>query len=196
MGVNAGYSGGASFQINGMISDFAQEFPLKIKMGVGYISLNPGKPLDARRIFINNATNGTPQKKGGIWDLRMDFLYSIDWLALKKTYIYGGPRYSIFTGNFNFVGGNEDFDVISKQWGLGLGVENYFRISKKVDFVLTTGFDYFMGSELRGHDTTYSPNSEPINGREDYNFDDADDAINQPKYELKLMFGISYYFGL
>jgi hypothetical protein len=194
LGVSTGYNGGPSLKINGMISNFAREFPLKIKMGIGYIHVNPGDPLAARRIFINNATNGTPQKRGGIWDLRIDFLHSVDWFSLKQAYIYCGPRYSIFKGNFSYIGGNEDFTISCNQWGLGFGLENYFRINKHIDLVTTTGFDYFLSGELHGHDTTYRPDNIPINGRETFDYSNADDAINQPKYELKLMLGITYYF--
>ena len=157
--------------------------------------MDPGSPEDARRIFINDATNSTPEEKGRIWDLQLDFLYRINWFSWQRTYILLGPRLAHFTGNFKFVGGNEDFDVRSKQWGWGIGFEKYYGISDKMDLVFTTGVDYFSKSILNGHDTSYSPNGETVNGRNDYTFKDADKAINQPEFVPKFMLGMSYHFG-
>jgi hypothetical protein len=39
-----------------------------------------------------------------------------------------GPRYSTFNGNFKYVGGNEDFDIKSKQWGVEGDIENQEHI--------------------------------------------------------------------
>jgi hypothetical protein len=50
-------------------------------------------------------------------------------LNLEESYIVFGPRYSSFTANFKYVIGNEDFDVTSKQFGIGLGAETQFKIS-------------------------------------------------------------------
>ena len=100
----------------------------------------------------------------------------------------------MFTGNFVFIGGNEDCDITSNQWGLGLGLKAYFEMSNRFDFVTSVGFDYFFSNTLSGHDTEYSPDGENVNGRNDYTFDDADDAINQPKLQPRLMVGVNYHF--
>jgi hypothetical protein len=194
-GIQMGYNGGPGFQMNGMVADMAQDFPFRLKMGLGYISSNPGSAPDARRVFINNATNGTPQKRAYRWDLRMDLSYPVRLFSLKRAYLFGGPRYTRFTANFNFIGGNEDFDVTCNQWAWGLGLENYFKMSSRLDLVTSAGFDYFMGKMLKGHDTSYSSDGTTVNGREDYTFSDADDAVNQPKFEFLLMLGINYYFN-
>ena len=39
---------------------------------------------------------------------------------LSHAYVFAGPRYGSFTGNFKFIGGNEDFDVTSSHWGLAV----------------------------------------------------------------------------
>ena len=44
-------------------------------LGIGYTTLDPGNASDARRIFINNATNGVPKKKGKAFDYRLDFMW-------------------------------------------------------------------------------------------------------------------------
>jgi hypothetical protein len=39
---------------------------------LAYTNMNPGNPADARKIFINDATNGDPEKSGWMWDVRFD----------------------------------------------------------------------------------------------------------------------------
>ncbi len=63
-GMHVGYKGGASIGASGTLSDFAQGFPLAVEFGLTYSTLNPGDALGARRIFIANATNGTPEESG------------------------------------------------------------------------------------------------------------------------------------
>jgi hypothetical protein len=191
IGAQAGYNGGAGFLVDARIADFATGFPLSARAGLGRSSMEPGSAADARRIFINNATNGTPEESGRQWDFRFDLMYPIKLLGLKRAFLYGGPRYSKFTGNFKYVGGNEDFDVTAKQWGFGTGLESHFPMSPKIDLVLTGGVDYYSSSTLKGHDTSYSPDGDDVNPREEYTFDDADKAISQPEVEFRLMMGIA-----
>ena len=189
-----GYNGGFGFQLNFVTSDFARDFPMNIQLGLAYTSMNPGNAADARKIFINDATNGDPEKSGWMWDVRFDFLYQVKWLSLQRAYLYGGPRYAMFTANFNFIGGNEDFDITSNQWGLGLGLKAYFAMGNRFDFVTSAGFDYYFAGELSGHDTRYSPDGEDVNARNDYTFDDADNAVNNPTFQLRFLVGINYHF--
>jgi hypothetical protein len=200
-GLIAGYNTGYGFQANIKASDFAEEFPFELRFGFGYTFLNPGNAPDARRIFINNATNGVPEKKGGAFDYRLDFLLPKPIFGVKHSYLVFGPRYSTFKGNFKFVGGNEDFDVKSNQWGIGAGIENYFKMTEKIDLVLAFGLDYYFPGILKGHDTSYSPNNDNVNPKKDnqndnvlFKYSNADKAINQPKIMPRAMIGIS--FGL
>ncbi len=192
--VTLGYSSGFNIQASLMISDFARDFPMSARLGIGISSVEPGNPAEARRIFINNATNGIPEEKGSQWDFRLDLLHPVHLLSMKRAYLYGGLRYAKFKGNFKYVGGNEDFDVISKHWGIGTGLESHFPMGSSVDLILTGGIDYFLSSKLAGHDTSYSPDEDPVNPREEYTYDDADEAINQPKIEFRLMLGFAYHF--
>jgi hypothetical protein len=189
-----GYQGGLGFQLGGKVSNFAQGFPMNLQLSVAYRSMDPGNAADARRIFINDATNGDPEKHGYMWDFRLDFFYRIHWLSLERGYIYFGPRYGAFTANFKFIGGNEDFDITSSQWGFGLGMEAAFPMSQKFDFIVSGGIDSYLSSTLSGHDTSYSPDGEDVNPRRDYTFDDASSAVNQPDFEPRLMIGIGYKF--
>ncbi len=198
-GIITGYNGGYGFQANFTVHKPAQSFPMELRFGIGYNIMNPGDALDARRIFINNATNGIPKEKGHSIDYRLDFLVAYSIFKIKHSYIVFGPRYSSFLANFNFVGGNEDFDVKSKQWGIGLGAESHFKMAAKIDLLVSAGLDYYFPSTLYGHDTSYSPDDQNINTRNDnenndepFTYNDADAAINQPKFTPRLMIGINY----
>ena len=79
--------------------------------------------------------------------------------------------------------------------GSPIGLKNYFKIRTRFDLSVTTGLDYFGDKELKGHDTSYSPDGTSVNGRQNYTYKDADKAINQPKIELILMLGFHYHFN-
>ena len=93
-GLNFGYNGGFGGQLNFTMTSFQSGFPLSIRFGFGYTNVDPGRPADARKIFINDATNGTPEENGYIWDLRFDLMLPVN--VLYKSNIYLGPRYSMF----------------------------------------------------------------------------------------------------
>jgi hypothetical protein len=59
-GIVLGYNRGLGVQTNLTASNFGSTFPAKLRLGLGLTFLNPGNAADARRIFINNATNGVP----------------------------------------------------------------------------------------------------------------------------------------
>lgn len=195
VGALAGTNGGPGFQLQGNVDELAQGFPFIMKFAVNYATRDAGDPAKARKIFINDATNGTPEEKGRTWDFRLDFLYKVTWFSWQRFYIYGGPRLVHFIGNFKYIGGNEDFDITSKQWGFGLGLEKFYAMSRRIDLVLTGGCDYYAKSTLTGHDTSYSPNGETVNGRKEYSFQDADKAVNQPGLVPRLLIGINYRLG-
>jgi hypothetical protein len=186
-----GYKGGLGFRATGTVSDFARNFPLALEVGVGYSIHEPGNAADARRIFINEATNGTPEKHGYAWDLRFDFLYRTTMLGIERAYLFGGVRYSLFTGNFEYVGGNENFDITSNQFGLGAGVKALFPMGNRIDFVLTAGLDYYFPAALKGHDTAYAPDNDNVNPKENFTYSDADAAVNQPKLQPVILLGVN-----
>ena len=193
-GISLGYTDGFGLQGNILISNFAQDFPLAGRFAIGYSKLDPGNPWAARRIFINDATNGVPEKSGTDWSFRMDMLYRVPFLSIKRFYIFGGVRYSAFSAQFNFVDGNEFFNINSNQWGLGLGGESYFMLIPGLDLVFSAGADYYFDSNLEGHDTSYSPDGMNINSRNGYTYYEADQAINQPKIMIRTMIGFNYHF--
>jgi hypothetical protein len=198
-GFLTGYNRGFGFQPNITVSNFAQGFPFELRLGIGYTSLNPGNAADARRIFINNATNGTPEKKGRSFDFRFDFLLSRPIFGITPSYLFFGPRFSTFTGNFKYVDGNEVFDVKSQQWGIGAGFENHFRMSEKLTLSILAGLDYYIPSTLSGHDTSYSPDNDNVNPENDnqndniaFKYKDANKAIYQPAFMPRVMIGLNF----
>lgn len=193
-GISLGYTGGFGLQGNLMVSNFAQDFPLSVRIALGYASFDPGDAWAARKIFINNATTGVPQKNGTDWNVRLDFLYRVNFLSIRRFYIFAGPRYSTFSGEFDFIDGNEFFKIDCNQWGVGLGAESYFMMIPNLDLVLSTGVDYYMNSTIDGHDTAYNPDGTSVNGRNGYTYDNADQAINQPKIMLRILAGFNFHF--
>jgi len=194
-GYNRGYALMGSFTIH----QLAEGLSGNLRFSVGMNWLDPGIGLEARRVFINNNTNGTLEKSGRSFDFRVDYMMPSSLFNLKNSYLTFGPRYSSFKGTFDFVGGNEKFDVTTQQWGVGLSLDNYFKMNKQWDISFSVGADYFFDSTLTGHDTSYSPNGESTNPRNDnqndntpFTYDDADKAINQPKFMPRIMAGLLY----
>jgi hypothetical protein len=189
-GVDIGYNNGPGWFLSGTASQFTHDVPISVRLGLGYSWVNPGNAAEARKIFINDATDGTPEKGGGIFNLRCDILFPIQFFGLPNSHIYLGPRFAHFVGSFKYVGGNEEFDVISNVWGVGLGLETAAAISQKTYLKLDLATDYFSPAALSGHDTSYVPDGDHVNSRKNFSYSDADKAINQPKYGLRLMIGL------
>ncbi len=189
-GLVLGYNGGFGGQFNLTIGNFQGGVPLSARFGIGYTISEPGIADSARKIFINDATNGTPEESGYSWNFRFDLLFPVN--ILYKSDIYFGASYSMFTANFKYVGGNEFFDISSDQFGLGGGLETQLPLVQNLYMVFSVGADYFFESTLSGHDTAYSPDGENVNPREGYSYENADNAINQPKLEGRFMIGINY----
>ena len=192
--IQTGYADYFSISASGAIADFTYDLPLAIKFGVSYNINDAGDPWAARKVFINDNTNGDPEKSAHSFDLRLDFAYPVKLLPVRRTYLYAGPRLSFYTATFEFVGGNEFFDIQTTQFGLGTGLEAHLGISQNLSFIINGGIDYFFDSEIGGHDTFYNPDGTDISGRLDYTYDDADQAIGQPGIVVRLLFGLS--FGL
>jgi len=197
-GILTGYNRGYGIQANFTLNRSASQLPFDLRGGVGYAFLNPGNSADARRIFINNNTSGAPEKSGRSIDYRLDFLFSKSMFGLKQSYVVLGPRGSSFKGNFKYVGGNEEFDVVSQQWGLGAGIESHFNMARNLNFVVAIGLDYYLPSTLHGHDTSYSPDNDNVNPRNDnenddtpFTYKDANEAIAQPSFMPYAMIGVT-----
>jgi hypothetical protein len=188
-----GYQQGAGLRVTGTISRLAPNLPIAVQFGAGYALVDPGKPEAARRTFINDNTDGTPEESGHVWDLRAD----LAWLLGKagvfdELGLFVGPRYSMFTGRFHFVGGNEDFLVESNAWGVGVGARGEVKLNPRWSLAGTLGLDWFPRTTIYSHDTSYSSTGYVVNGHHAYGFGDADKAINQPKLVPSLLVGVAW----
>jgi len=187
-----GYQDGVGFRLSGAAAGLIKNAPLGLSLGVGYVIVDPGDPAAARAIFINDATDGTPEKSGHAWDLRLDVLYYLHLSGLEQFGVFLGPRYSLFAGRFHYVGGNEDFTVTSNDWGVGVGARGTVPLSRHWGLALSAGFDWYPSSTLYGHDTSYSSNGTIVNGRNDYTWTNADAAIGQPRFVPSILIGVSW----
>ena len=192
--LQTGYYSGLGFTMSATAQDFAQDFPFSVRLGLGFSRVTSGDEWAARRVFINNNTNGTARSNARIWDVRLDLLYPVKILNLNRTKVFAGPRHSDYNAYFEYIGGAETFNVRAKQWGLGGGVETAFALSPLVDMVVSVGADYYFRSTLSGHDTYYRPDGNDTHPIADYTYADADKAINQPDVLTRLMVGLAYHF--
>ncbi len=191
--VMTGYYGGLGFLGTVGIRDFLQDSTLRAEFGIGYSFVDAGEPMAARRVFINNATNGTPQESGSVWSFNLDVAYPLKLRkGPKELLVFGGIRHARFKGHFDYVGGNEEFDVTSNPWGLGAGVKALFPLNKSVQVVVSGGLDFFFRAAISGHDTTYSPDNNNINPKENYTYSDATDAVNVPRFRPSIMIGLQF----
>jgi hypothetical protein len=193
-GLALGLKGGFSFRGSLGVTEFARGFPFGLDLSVTMSSVNPGDALRARRIFVNQNTNGTPEKTGSTWDLRMDFMYDLRMHNVKGFYLFAGPRVSFFTGDFKFIDGNEDFEVTSTQWGIGAGAKGVFSVSQAIDLTLTAGVDGYFPSALYGHSTIYSPDGSNVDPKENFTYKDAAAAIGTPRFQPVVLMGLAYNF--
>ena len=191
----AGYGGGPAGQLSLVVSRFVERSPVCVRLGLGYAGLEPGNAEQARRVFINEATNGTPEKAGHAYTWRLDLLTPLGGRSGSGWNLYAGPRYSRFTAGFKYVGGDEDFDVRCHQWGLGGGADYTAPMTPDVSLRFSGGADYYFRSTLEGHDAAYSPDGQHVNSREDFTYEDADRAINQPNVQFRLLVGAVVRLG-
>jgi hypothetical protein len=195
-GLLLGTHGGPGGAAQVTVADLSPGVRWNVRAGLTFSTRDPGNPEDARRVFINDATNGTPQEKGRLWTWSLDLLLPV-WEGKhgSATHLFAGPRYGAFTGNFAFIGGNEDFDVREHTWGVGGGLDNSFPISGRTGILVQLGADYYPNARLEGHDTSYAPDNQNVNPRDDYAFADADEAVHQPRFEVRVMAGILVRLG-
>lgn len=195
-----GYQDGVGTRLSATVGDLIPGAPVAFSAGVGYVLRDPGDALQARQVFINQNTNGTPQKSGRDWDLRLDVVYFFKVAGLSELGVFAGVRRSYFMGDFRYVGGNEDFEVTADQWGWGLGVRLGWAMSRDWSMTGQVGLDHYPTWSMTGHDATYASDGSIVNGRDNgngvaYAIRDADRAINQPKFVPSLLLGLTWRPG-
>jgi hypothetical protein len=192
--LTAGYRSGRGVEALVIAHDFLGRSPLRVRLGLRYADVNAGRAMDARHVFINDNTNGTPEEHANNSGLKLDLLYPVHLLGQPHLYAFGGPRYARYRADYRFVGGNEDFEVASHHWGFGAGLENRYPVSPRVALTLAAGVDYYLPSTIYGHDTSYSPDGTSVNGRPGYSYSDADRAVGQPKLDPIMTLGFELRF--
>jgi hypothetical protein len=195
-----GYQGGVGGRLVATVGDLFPGVPLAVSAGVGYALRDPGDPALARAVFVNQNTNGTPEESGHAWDARLDFVWLFGVPGLVDAGLFGGVRRTWFTGEFRYVGGNEDFEVRSQQWGWGLGLRGALAIGRAWSLSGSLGFDHYPAWSVTGHDATYRSDGSSVNARNDgagytYTSRDADQAVNQPEFVPFVLLGVTWRPG-
>jgi hypothetical protein len=192
--LTAGYRSGRGVEALLIAHDFLGRSPLRVRLGARYAAVNAGRAMDARHVFINDNSNGTPEENASTSGLKLDLMYPVHLWGQSRLSVFGGPRYARYKADYRFVGGNEDFEVSSHHWGFGAGLENRYPVSPRVALTLAAGIDYYRPNTLYGHDTSYSPDGTSVNGRAGYSYADADRAVGQPKLDPNMTLGIELRF--
>jgi hypothetical protein len=192
-GIALGYNAGKGVDGTITAAHLFGASPIRLRLALRYAAGNGGDAQAARHAFINDATNGTPEDHGRTWGLKLDLLHPVGILPGHNTQAFFGLRHASFTGNYRLVGANEDFNVMSTNWGVGGGLETMYPVSRAMSVNVTTGLDYFLASRLYGHDTAYTPSGEnQVNPRDGFSYADADRAVAQPKFSLIMMVGLQF----
>ena len=194
-GLSLGTNGGLGAEGSVTAYDVAQGFPFSVRLGASLLSVDAGDAVLARRVFVNEATNGSPEKSAHRWDLRLDLRHQIQGSRFHGAWGYFGPRLSLFRATYDFAGGNETFDVTTNQWGFGAGIETLYPMGAAVDLSVSVGLDGYANADFIGHDSTYSPDNTNVNPKEAFTYASADKAVNQPRLAPRLMVGITRRLG-
>ena len=187
-----GYQQGFGIRATGEASWLIEDAPLGLSFSVAYVFMDPGNAQAARSIFINDATNGTPETSGQTWTLALNAIWYLPVRGVENFGIVLGPRFSAFSGRFKYVGGNEDFNVTTDEWGVGTGVQCRVPLSAHWGMAVSAGFDWYPSTTLYGHDTSYSTSGTVVNGNNAYTWADANAAVNQPQYVPSILIGVSW----
>ena len=170
-----------------------------MEVELGYSWTPAGDGILARHVFINGDTGGDndAQSSGGVLDFGINALYPLNQTyGPVKFFVFGGPRYSHYDVRWDYVGGDEDFDIVSWVYGLGGGVRGIMPLGKSFNAVLQLGIDYYPRSSIYGHDATYYPNNSNVNARTEngytYTYQDAENATTVPHIRPRVMVGIQF----
>jgi hypothetical protein len=189
-GENNGFGTRAAFGVY----QLNRNYPLFFETGVSFsYQGDPGSAEDARKVFINDNAGGDIEEFGTTVILSADLGYRFWGNRDLSSSLFGGPRYSFYRANFIYNGDNEEFAVKHDAPGLGAGLRTDLRITNDLTIFLKGGIDYFFQTKLHGHgEFTYNPNDKDNNPRNDYTYEDADKAVNQPYISPAISFGVSY----
>lgn len=192
--LTSGYTGDVAGVLGFGFRDLTKSFPigLRLQVGVAY-QFDSGDATAARRIFINDNEGGTIEKWGVNHMLALDFTYRVAGRKDLLLYGYAGPRLSFYSAHFGFIGNNEVFAVRSDAFGAGAGVQLLLRTGTRLMATLTGGAEYYLPAKLYAHGTFYyTPDGLDQVPRNDYTYEDADAAVNQPRLVPVVTLGFEY----
>ncbi|MFO1469478.1 MAG: hypothetical protein U1F27_00400 [Turneriella sp.] len=191
----AGAMNGFGFTAGYGMHDISSRLPLGFDVFAGYVfQSDPGNAVDARKIFINDATGGNNNivESGSTFFFGVDLLYPLLRKSIFELNIAAGPRYSTYAAFFDYQGGNEAFKVYSNAWGFGVGFKSYVALGDHFMIGLETTVEYFFNTQLKGHGFFYNADNQDDNPRNNYRYGDADAAINQPLFYPRVQLILAY----
>ena len=198
--LSAGYYDGPSVAGTFGFDNLFEKVPLGAEVELGYSWSDKGDAILARQVFINQNTGGDDdaQSSGGTLDFGLNATYPIGIkLGQAEFSVFGGPRYAHWDVRHEYVGGNEDFDVVGNVWGLGGGLRGTMPLGKSISAILQLGLDYYPRGSIYGHDATYYPDDHNINARDNgagytYTYADAERATAVPHIRPRVMVGLKF----
>lgn len=199
LNLRAAYANGIGGGIGWSFFQVSRDFPLALHLNFLYTrQIDSGNATEARAIFINDNQGGQVEKYGTNMIFSFDFSYPIFQQKGFQVQLFTGPRFSSYYGHFAFIGDNEEFEVSSKSWGLGAGVMLLIPLNRSLLLQIGSGVDYYRKSRLSGHgEFYYTPDDVDANPRTNgdgytYDYEDADAAVNQPRWEIIFQLSLSY----
>ncbi len=196
--ISAGYYGDTGVSLALRLEEESSDFPFFIQARGGYVyQLDPGNATDARAIFINDNTGGNIEKYGESYLAAMDLGWK--WTPSEKLFleVTVSGLWNYYSAHYAFIGNNEAFTVTSDPFGIGAGAALRFPINDSSStLLLKGGGEYFFKSQLDAHGTYYyTPDGLDERPRNDYTYEDADTAVNQPGWRAFLQIAYLYTIG-
>jgi len=179
----------------GMLFTTALPFWPSLRLGVGYTAVNPGRAEKIHNLFMPAGPATGSRKSADVVDLRLDFTRQIHWFELAPLRLFAGPRLAFFNAQFDYPIEADAIDLHSTHWGVGIGLEAFFRLSRYTHLVVSHGFDYFFLDEVVAGDSVYRPDNTSLNARPGVEFTDINEVLHQPVFEIRWMVGVQYRFA-
>jgi len=196
--VSTGYYGDLGAGLAVRLEEPDAGFPLFIQArGVYVYQTNPGDATEARHIFINDNEGGNVEKYGESYVLALDLGFK--WKEFDRVsveFLLSG-LWNYYQAHYAFIGNNEAFTVSTAPLGVGAGAALRMPMGESPNSLLVKGgAEYFPKTRLDAHGTFfYTPDGTDDRPRNDYTYEDADAAVNQPEFRLYLQVGILYAIG-
>ncbi|MDC7219059.1 MAG: hypothetical protein PQJ59_03900 [Spirochaetales bacterium] len=196
--IATGYYGDAGITFALRLEEESKRSPFFIQARGGYIyQTDSGNATDARAIFINDNSGGNVEKYGESYLAALDLGWK--WKSLEKMSVELtlSGLWNYYLAHYSFIGDNEAFTVTTKPFGIGVGAALRMPLSNsRSSLMLKGGAEYFPKAQLNAHGTYYyTPSGEDDKPRDGYSYDDADEAVNQPRFRPYLLIGYLYAIG-